>query len=199
MTIEVEDGTGKASAVSYASEAEATAYFAARGVDAWADVGDATAQEASLVRATAALDSWLRGRWLGVKKTQAQALAWPRTDVVDEEGFEVLDTIVPVQVKQATYEIALVEVQGTSFIQQSVNSSNMVSSETVGPISVAYRNDAPSITTYPHIEALIRGLAAVGGAQVNFSVSLTQAEIDAQSGSTDVFDYDEYFNLIKGY
>jgi hypothetical protein len=72
MTIEVEDGTGKPAAVSYVSNAEATAYFTARGVGTWDDVGDTVAQEAALVRATTALDSWLRGRWFGKRRRSAR-------------------------------------------------------------------------------------------------------------------------------
>jgi len=199
MTIEVEDGTGLDDAVSYVAADDATDYFAARGIEAWAEEGEAS-QEAALVRATAALDSWLRGRWLGKKATQAQSLAWPRTGVTDEEGYEIADDVVPVQVVQATCEIALVELT-ERFLQQSVSKDNTVASETVGPISVSYRADAPTIKYYPHIEALLRGLANIGGALIGFTISLTEEEKDEldHQGEFDPFDYEEYFAAIKGY
>ena len=197
MTIEVEDGTGKATAVSYISATDAGTYFSARGIETWAEYGSSE-QEAALVRATSALDSWLRGRWLGTKKTQTQALAWPRTDVVDEEGYDVSDSAVPVPVKQATCEIALIELT-ERFIQQSVSKDNTIASETVGPISVSYRGDSPTIKTYPHVEALVRGLANVGGAQVGFNISLTEDELDALADDDplDPLDLDEYFEQAK--
>lgn len=197
MTIEVEDGTGKAAAVSYISASDAGSYFSARGVETWTEYGS-DEQEAALVRATSALDSWLRGRWLGTKKTQTQALAWPRTDVVDEEGFDVSESIVPIQVKQATCEIALIELGGEHFIQQSVSRDNTVASESVGPISVSYRGDAPTIKTYPHIEALLRGLANIGGAQIGFTLGLTADEEAALDGEeTDWLDLNDYLEEVK--
>src|SRR5687767_6245334 len=101
MALEVEDGTGKANAVSYISLADADTYFAARAVEAWEDA-DEVEKESALIRATDALDSWARGRWKGTKKTSTQALAWPREDVVDEEGFDVPTTVVPTPVSRAT-------------------------------------------------------------------------------------------------
>lgn len=199
MTISVEDGTGKTDAVSYLSAADALAYHVAHGNDAWSDEDTAT-QEAALVRATTALDSWLRGSWSGKKKTQAQSLAWPRTGVTDEDGYTVIDTAVPLVIEQACAEVALIELT-ERFIQQSVDNSNAVASETVGPISVSYRADAPTNKRYPHIEAMLRGVAAVGAPQVSMNVYLTDAEKDAldDDGEFDPFKYDEYFAEIKGY
>jgi len=206
VTITVETGAGLSDAVSYISAADAATYFAARGVDTWAE-SDAAEQEAALVRATSSLDSWLRGRWLGTKKTQTQALAWPRisamgatTGVEDEEGYELSTTAVPVQVKQATCEIALIELT-ERFIQQSVSKDNTIASESVGPISVSYRGDAPTTKTYPHVEALLRGLASIGGTQIGFTIGLTDEEqeyLDNQ-GEFDIFDYSAYFNTVKNY
>ena len=197
MAIEVEDGSGKVDAVSYVSVADATTYFTARGDETWAEQ-ESTTQEAALVRATAAIDSWLRGRWLGTKKTQAQSLAWPRTGVVDEEGFDILDTTIPTPLKQATCEVAMIELS-ERFLQQSVSKDNTIASETVGPISVSYRADAPTVKTYPHVEALLRGLASIGGAQMAFSISLTDDEKAALDGSSDNYlvDLDAYMEDAK--
>jgi hypothetical protein len=205
VTLEVEDGTGLEDAQSYLSVEDADAYHAARGTDAWTDE-DEVVKEQALVRATFALDAWLRGRWLGVKKTATQALAWPRlsakgatTGVTDEEGFELSPDAVPGAVIAACAEIALIELS-QRFLQQTVNASNAIAAESVGPISVSYRDSAPSITYYPHIEALLRGVAAVGGISINMVISLTPDELTAlNSPNPDVFDFPQYFNLIKGY
>ena len=203
MALEVEDGTGKANANAYISLTDADAYFAARKVDTWKAKTSAE-REAAIVRATFSLDSWLRGRWNGVKKTSTQSLAWPRisalgatTGITDEDGYELATDAVPQVVAWATAEVALIELSGR-FLQESVGSSNAIASESVGPISVSYRGDAPSITYYPHVEAMLRGVAAVGGVQLNMSISLTAEEIEALNGSSsDPFDYAEYFNIIK--
>lgn len=199
MTIEVEDGTGKTNAVSYVSAADATAYFAARGVTEWTEDLDEAAKEPALVRATAALDNWLKGQWYGKKKTQAQALAWPRTDVVDAEDFGVPDDEVPAAVVNACCEIALIESRGTPFLQQSVGANEYVTSETVGPVSQSFSNAAPTITYYPHIEAMLFGLADVNGVRIGMSVNLTTAEKEKLAGTSksDPFNYPDYFNIIK--
>jgi hypothetical protein len=196
VTIEVEDGSGNVGAQSYLSVADADDYFALRGVESWAEQ-DTAAKEAALVRATFALDSWLRGRWLGKKKTQAQALAWPRTGVLDEDGYELPDTSVPAPVRYATAEVALIELT-ERFIQESVSKDNTISSESVGPISVSYRADAPTMKSYPHIEALVRGVATVGGVSIGMNVYLSDAEkasINGEGSST--FDFSTYFNGVK--
>lgn len=196
MALVVEDGTGKADAQSYISVADADTYFSIRKIDAWKAI-PSTTREALLIRATFAIDSWLRGRWVGTKGSSTQALAWPRAGAIDEEGFDIAATTVPLQVQHATAEVALVE-NTQSFIQETVSSSNAVVSETVGPISTSYRTDAPTITHYPKIEALLSGLAATGTVQVGFNIALTAEEIAAlNNGTLDVFDYPEYFNLIK--
>lgn len=194
MTIEVEDGTGKSNADSYIALADANAYFEARGVETWAEQDD-VALEAALRRATAALDSWLRGSWVGTKKTRTQALAWPRTGVVDEDGFEWPDTEVPTLVAHACAEIALVELT-ERFIQQSVSRDNTIASESVGPISVSYRADSPTNKRYPHIEAMLRGFANSSAPQVTIGVGLTAAELAAleDDGEYDLGDY-----VIKTY
>ncbi len=194
MTIEVEDGTAKANAQSYISVADATTYHAARGNDSWAEQ-DAPVQEQALIRAASALDSWLRGQWLGTKKTQAQALAWPRTGVVDQDSFEIPDTTIPTELKQACAEVALIELT-ERFIQQSVSRDHTVSSTSVGPVAVSYRADAPTNKRYPHIEAMLRGIANTAGTQIGMNVYLTQDEIDELSG-VDAYDLGDY--VIKSY
>jgi hypothetical protein len=202
MAIVVETGAGLSNAVSYLSVADADAYHESRGNEAWADEDDAT-KEVALVRATFGLDQWLRGRWLGVKKTAEQSLAWPRIDkldsttgILDEDGYELSTTALPTVLVSACAEVALIELT-QRFVQQSVGSDNAIASESVGPISVSYRGNAPSITYYPHVESLLSGIASVGGIQLGMTISLTAEEIAAQQGGTTMFDYPAYFNLLK--
>lgn len=87
----------------YCDVAFADAYFTFRfGGEAWRDF-DIEKKEALLVRATTTLDTF---RYGGYKKSGAQPLKWPRSGLVDDEGYTVADTVVPMRVKQATCEFA---------------------------------------------------------------------------------------------
>ena len=195
MTLIVEDGTGLTNATAYASLVYLTEYHTLRGNLAWLDADPVEEQEPAAVRATFGLDYWLRQSWKGSKKTATQRLAWPRIDVVDEDGFEVADDAVPVQVKDAFCEISLIELT-TRFYPTTQSKADAIKSQTVGPITTVYKDTAPTYTTYPHIEAMLSGLADVGGNALTMHISLTEEESEALAGGTDVFDYEEYFNLI---
>jgi Putative DnaT-like ssDNA binding protein len=108
MAIIVEDGTGKTDANSYASVAEANAYFANRpSQDAvWDNAGSAEKQEA-LILATAYLDAEYGGQWAGTKRTMDQALDWPRTDAVTTDGHSIEISEIPARLKRATFELAV--------------------------------------------------------------------------------------------
>jgi hypothetical protein len=80
------------------------AYHLARGRDESAQV-DADVEQALLVAS-----EWLDGQydWPGYKiyDRETQVRSWPRTCVVDRDGFYVSSESVPVEIEQATYEVA---------------------------------------------------------------------------------------------
>jgi hypothetical protein len=200
MALEVEDGTAKANANAYVSAADADTYFTLRGNENWTDA-DTADKEAAIVRATFALDAKYGPSWVGVKKTQAQALQWPRiekkdstTGVTDADGYEIETTVVPQKVIDACCEVALIELT-ERFLSESVDRDSMVTSERVGPISTTWSSGAPTVTLYPHIDAMLQGLAG-SASGVQFHISLTDEEKN-QGTSNDPFDYPEYFNLVK--
>jgi len=87
----------------YCDVAFADAYFTFRfGGEAWIGF-DVEKKEALLVRATNTLDTFSYG---GYKKSGSQPLKWPRSGLVDDEGYSVSETTVPQKVKQATCEFA---------------------------------------------------------------------------------------------
>ncbi len=45
--------------------------------------------------------------WKGKKNTQAQSMPWPRSGVVDRDGYEIAITTIPVQVLNAACEWAV--------------------------------------------------------------------------------------------
>lgn len=155
---------GAADADSYASLAEATAYFTtARGVSTW--TGTDTVKENALRKATTYLDNQYRDRWVGVRVAETQALAWPRADgyrawttpLLDSDGFDISTTTVPTRVKNACLEAALLALTGVS-LEPRLARGGMVKSKQVGPLSVTYMDGASTIDRLTVVEGLLRGL-----------------------------------------
>lgn len=104
MTIVVEDGTGLATAVSYASVLTADTYWSAELDETWS--GFSTSEkEIALIRATREIEALYANRFVGQRNSIAQALSWPRTDAVDRDGL-LRDGQVPTPVLIATIELA---------------------------------------------------------------------------------------------
>lgn len=109
-TVIVEDGTGKADANSYISRAAADSYFDTQlRTTPWTGASNDD-KDRALIMATAQVDSFVR--WYGRRKTKAQALAWPRVNVVDYDGYEVPSDEVPVEVQEAAAEMAKALLEG---------------------------------------------------------------------------------------
>lgn len=134
MAFTVEDGTGLTTATSYLSEADADAYHLDRGNEAWTDA-DSGDREAALVLATDYLDTEFR--FLGLILTDDQALAWPRSGVADQEGRDVPDDAVPVQIERATAELALASLQTSLQPNSSGRSETTAQSKSAGGLSVS--------------------------------------------------------------
>lgn len=155
MAIVVEDGTGLSTAVSYASAATADAYHLARGTTTW--TGMTADKEAALVRATAALDALCASRWPSgsVRETEDQALAWPRIDAYDVDGYYLED--LPTPIVNACCEAALVELVSPGALSESLYRGGAVLREKVGPIETEYQPGASGTTVYRTIwQALAR-------------------------------------------
>jgi hypothetical protein len=106
MTLVVEDGTGLSTAESYISVADTDAYLTSIGdPGAWSAVSTQN-KEIALRKATAWIDNTFRKKWKGTRANASQALAWPRANVEDQDGFAVESTSVPTVVERATAEAA---------------------------------------------------------------------------------------------
>lgn len=94
---------GAANANSYATVAEADTYHEGRLHDeAWDDVDD---KEAALIWAATLLDGWMV--WTGSATFPAtQALTWPRTGMLNRNGFAIGSTVIPNELKNAQSELA---------------------------------------------------------------------------------------------
>lgn len=161
MPLTVEDGTGLATADSYASRADADTYHAERGNAAWA-AASTDARDAALRKATQYLDT--RYRWVGTRLTLAQALEWPRY-FVPRIGYPSGWPQTPVV--HACIELAL-RALDTDLLAD--DEGRDVLSESVGPISVTYAPKGGGVR-YPVVDRLVSRLTIGGPNAVRLEVA----------------------------
>jgi hypothetical protein len=161
MTIVVEDGSGKTDAVSYCSAADADAFHLARGNAAWADL-DPADKESALVRATDHMLEFYRGRWKGVRTNTTQALDWPRSGVIIDDGQEVEQDVVLPEVKNACAMLAL----KASAEDLAPDLDRETSREKIDVLEFEYRPGS-QIKKYRSVDALLSPLLIAGGASIS--------------------------------
>lgn len=159
MSLIVEDGTIIAGAESYLSVADADIYHANRGAAAWAALGT-PAKEQALRKATDFMLGSYRSRWKGYRKDGTQTLDWPRTfvylepfvhGIVGTYPYLVSDLIVPVEVKNACAELALIA-SATPLAPNLTRSKLRVR---VGPIETEYEKGAPEYTRFRAVDLML--------------------------------------------
>ena len=158
MPLIVEDGTMPEGANTFASVADADSYLSARGLtQAWAvpEAGatdpNFAAKEAALIRAADYLGTL---SWKGQQVVWGWQLCFPRKNMPISDGTYAAENIVPVKVKNACIEIAALFFAGEDLLA-ATERGGRVQSETVGPISISYFNDASNETYYPVIAGLL--------------------------------------------
>lgn len=158
MTIIVEDGTAKTDAQVYCSVAFADAWHLARGITLWATLLEAEKEQA-LVRAAGHMTQVYRLRWHGYRKTNAQALEWPRYEcpIVDSPvaygwgSAYYEDNVVPIQVQQANAELALKAAAG----DLDPDIQRRTRREKVDVIEVEYEPGASPVVRYRSVDNLL--------------------------------------------
>lgn len=161
---------GAADAEAFASVAEYDAYLLARGIT---NTSTTTVKENALRGGASYLANAYRDQWRGIRAAQEQSLPWPRVEgfrgyaggvimpFIDSDGFEILSTVVPIQVKHANIEAARLVIAGTSLEPALARGGEIKSiSKGVGPLSkaITYMDGAPTVDRYTVIEGLLRGL-----------------------------------------
>jgi hypothetical protein len=137
MALNVENGTGLADAESYISVSEFKSFCKGRGYTAAEDF-ETEDVESKLRDATSYIDTIFR--YKGARSKVEQSLEFPRVDCLDWSSLPVLG--VPRRVKQACAELAYKAFSETLYQDQ--DRGGKVISESVGPISVTYAEDAPT-------------------------------------------------------
>jgi hypothetical protein len=169
----VEDGTGRADALSYISVHEADLYHARRGNHTWGNLSIGS-KKAALVKATEYIGQIYRMVWKGSRVNAIQALDWPRVYVVKDDlkydglvGYETLYYLfyypsdeVAIEVKNATAILALKSVSGELISDL----TQTVIKERVDVLEVEYDKNSPQWVRYREIDNLLRPLLVSTGA-----------------------------------
>ena len=158
---------------SYVTVEEADKYHAAMGNSAWTqdDENNITQKEAALRKAASFLDIAASGKWKGIRAMPQQALAWPRKNVVDNDGYPIPADVIPSEVKRAACEAALRIYGGDDLLPD--ETYNVASESVAGAVSVSYFEGKSSTPTYSAIYGLLNGLviSPLGGSGTNLSFS----------------------------
>lgn len=141
MTLTVEDGTGLANADALISVDYADTYHDNRGNSTWVSTSSPADEdkEQAIRRASAFLrDSF---KWQGYPISgRSQAMAWPRSGVVDGNGYTVAADGVPDEIQRACAELALRELVTPGALNPDVTLSDTIKREKIGPLEFEYDN-----------------------------------------------------------
>lgn len=136
MPLIVENGTGLEDADSYITLVAFQTFCENRGYNV--DAYDDDVQEQKLRAATMYIDTIFR--YKGSRTKAAQALEFPRNDCLDWSSLPVVG--IPKRVKDACAELAFKAL--SEDLYQDQDRGGKVISESVGPISTTYAEDAPT-------------------------------------------------------
>lgn len=168
-TFVVETGAGIAGANSYLSVADADQYHENVGTAAASWSSKTTAEKQQALRdATEYLDAAYNSRWKGIRTTRTNPLDWPRSGVVDTDGYTVDSDDIPVQLEEATAEGALRSL--TEELLPDVTSPGRIETiaEKVGPISRSrkYVSGQGEFKKFTIIERKLRDLTEPAGTRM---------------------------------
>lgn len=165
MALIVEDGTGRSDAEALCSVAFADTYHTKMGNSAWTALST-NEKEIALRKGAQYITAKWRARLKGYRVLQAQALDFPRYDVIDPDGFYVDATSVPPAIAIVNAELGLAA--ATEDIMPSVTTPGQVTEYAVqvGPIKemTKYTGGGRSTDTkYTRAEKLMAPFLQPGG------------------------------------
>ena len=172
MSLVTEDGTGLAGAESFCSVSFADTHLGNFGFTLWATLST-NEKEQALRRATHYMQQIYRLRWAGQRRTNTQALDWPRSYVPkkDAPGFysvwasEYPDDEVPAEVMQACAKLAYKAAAG----DLSPDIAQAKTRVKVGPIETEYAPGSIQYTRYREIDNLLNPLLKTGSGMIPLS------------------------------
>lgn len=174
MSITIVATAGAANANSFASEADAIAYMAARlNASAWTTVSGSTlidAEKIALVEATRELNN---RNYIGSRATDTQALQWPRQWAVNPdsayETFFATDAV-PQRIKDACCELAFQFLKAGTTDVAAEDTLQNIQTKTIDVLSTTYfepEKRTKGLARYPRVFEYIRPLlCSSGGASI---------------------------------
>lgn len=174
MSITIVATVGSATANSFVTETEFAAYAATRlNILAGTTVSGSSCTEAekkALIEATREVSGVT---YRGNQTDDAQALSWPRINVVNPDASssytEYDDDVIPQRVKDAACEYALEFLKaGTTDIAVPASTDGVIS-KTVGPLSTTYADPSKrrsGVSRYPRVLQRLSPLLGIGSGQV---------------------------------
>lgn len=148
MSLEVETGTGSATAESYCSVADADARHTAFGNAGW--TGADTVKEQALRKATAYMEQRYSTRWKGERITADQVLSWPRYGA-NVHGYILDSDEVPVAVANACADLALISL--TEDLNPALDRA--VVRKKIGPLETEYDRYSTQAKRFPAVDQML--------------------------------------------
>lgn len=146
-------------------------YHEERGNAAWAAASDSPddAREAARLKASDYIDGF-RARFPGSRTDgRSQDREWPRINAFDRSGEEIADDEVPVEILHATYEAALLVIQGVSLTPVLERGGAVKRKRvTAGPVETEteFMDSAQATSRFVAIERILSGLLSDAGSSV---------------------------------
>lgn len=148
ITLIVEDGTRPIGANTYASIADADAYWSDRANEAW-DAATDDEKSSALIQAT----DYLNGlSWTG-RKVAIRTMAWPRVDV-KVDGYELGSDEIPEEVVQACCYMAGEIIGGATPLAAT---DRPLTKLTAGAVSMEWDAASSQAPQYPALKSILRG------------------------------------------
>lgn len=158
MAIVVETGTGtNASANSYIALAFADSFCSDLGLSEWASAATAD-RESAILRGMSYIDAL---DFRGVKYDYDDPLEWPRSSVVDDDGYAIDEDEIPTKLQKATARAAYEELISPGVLQSVIDAG--IKRERIDVIEVEYfQSSSTAVKINRAIEGYLKGLLETG-------------------------------------
>lgn len=129
---------GAIDANSYVTLDEAETYMESRlHKTTWEDA-DQAEKEAALIWAGRLIDRTIR--FNGTKASETQAMAWPRSGLVDESNYDVSESSVPLIIKDLQVELAFLLLSSDRTAESQAGAQGLTSLR-AGPVSLSFKDE----------------------------------------------------------
>lgn len=168
MALVLEDGTGVSGADSYVDATYVGTflleYVGATAKAAWD--AEASEQDRRCREGSAYVDGGNAGAWRGTRAHETQGRDWPRVGAVDDDGYVISSTVIPLGVKQASAYASYAGISTPLTPSASATSSLGAKTIKAGPVTISKTfsgGGESSSPTFSRIDAFLSGLVESAG------------------------------------